>query len=316
MNLLKSAITLILFLALVSCNDDVFVDRPDSIGDDTVVMLDSNGSSIDMGYSTKNLKGITLSHGGDCPISVYAPDGKLIAETTAGSYDVTGPCQLAMVNDFVSVWVSFDRHGIVSAYADNNAYDHNFTVELTPSTTAKTNARLTSSSSPGHAIASPISNMISAPSRARRPRGKSSCPSSIIALTKRCQYLSYCRHTFPTISGLHLTPITPRCSSLNYPNVAPVPTLNAAGVVGLYGRGALFVNNEVQSADSDLSGEIRATVPPMSRLTITVEVTYTTLTVPFVAEVVNENGRFTRFEGVVHSSVARDYKEDIKEEKL
>ena len=61
MNLLKSAITLILFLALVSCNDDVFVDRPDSIGDDTVVMLDSNGSSVDMGYSTKNLKGITLS---------------------------------------------------------------------------------------------------------------------------------------------------------------------------------------------------------------------------------------------------------------
>lgn len=73
MYLLKSAITLILFLTLVSCNDDVFVDRPEEIGDDTVVMLGGNSASAELAYSTKNLKTITLSHNGNCPISVYAP---------------------------------------------------------------------------------------------------------------------------------------------------------------------------------------------------------------------------------------------------
>lgn len=315
MNLLKSAISLILFLALVSCNDDVFVDRPDSIGDDTVVMLDSNGSSVDMGYSTKNLKGITLSHDGDCPISVYAPDGKLIAETTAGSYDVTGPCQLAMVNDFVSVWVSFDRQGIVSAYADNNAYDHNFTVELTFDYGKNQRKayfvvepgpryRLTDIKYDFGAVTrEPASRQIKLP--VVNNRSDQEMPISFVLSS----YIpDYFRFTFDADYAAML--------ESELPDVAPVPTLNAAGVVGLYGRGAMFVNSEIQTADSDLSGEIHAVVPPMSRLIITVEVSYTTLTVPFVAEVVNENGRFTRFEGIVHSSVARDYKEDIKEEKL
>lgn len=315
MNLLESAISLILFLALVSCNDDVFVDRPDSIGDDTVVMLDSNGSSVDMGYSTKNLKGITLSHDGDCPISVYAPDGKLIAETTASSYDVTGPCQLAMVSDFVSVWVSFDRQSIVSAYADHNAYNHDFTVELTfDYGNNRRMARLVVEPGPryrltdirydfGAVTRKPTSRQIKLP--VVNNRSDKELP---VDFTLSSYIPDYFRFDFGDDYAAMLEP--------SLPDLAPVPTLNAAGVVGLYGRGAMFVNSEIQTADSDLSGEIHAVVPPMSRLIITVEVSYTTLTVPFVAEVVNENGRLARFGGIVHVGVPRDYKADIKEEKL
>ena len=314
MSFLKSAITLILFLTLVSCNDDVFVDRPEEIGDDTVVTLGGNSASAELAYSTKNLKTIPLSHNGNCPISVYAPDGSLITEVAGNRYDVTGPCQLAMRNDFVSVWVMLDRQGIVSAYADNNAYDHNFTVELTfdygknqrkayfvvePGpryrlTDIKYDFGAVTRETTSRQIKLPVVNN----------RSDQEMPISFVLSS----YIpDYFRFTFDADYAAML--------GSELPDVAPVPTLNAAGVVGLYGRGAMFVNSEIQTADSDLSGEIHAVVPPMSRLIITVEVTYTTLTVPFVAEVVNENGRFTRFEGVVHSSVARDYKEDIKEEK-
>ncbi len=315
MNLFKSTIFLILFIALVSCNDDVFVDRPDAVGEEKIVILDGDGAQTELSYTTKQLECVSLYHIDDCVTTAYSPDGKVLARTSENDYKITEACQLSLANDFISMWIYFDRRGIVSAHAEANAYNHDFTVEVTFDYGQKTQRAVIIVKPGGRYHLADIRYDFSLAVRESVRRqvklpvvNNNSDTETPVTFSLSPRIPEYFRFDF---SGEYAQML-----DSSAPDLAPVPTLDASNVPGLFGRGAMFVDKKLQTSDSDLSAEVNAVASPHRRLIITVDVEYSNIKGPFEALVINVSGRMVSFTGEVSVAIPRDFNVVINEEKL
>lgn len=314
--LFNSTIILILLLVAAACNDDVFVDRPGDIGGDTVITIDGDGGSDEIRYPTKKLSGITVRHYGGCRFEFLDKEGHIVDTTEDYSYSVTRDGQLHITGDFIDMWLGFDRNGQLGVYVDCNALYYDFKVGITFDY-ANTTREVTLVVTPGSRyVLDNISYDFS-----RLVKGKNSrqvrLPIVHNGSDNDLPFTFSLSHYVPDCARFKFAEGYGQLIDKTNPVPAAVPSLNAAGDIGLFGKGALFIDNMLQESDSDLDVEIKAVAPGNSIVTVTVDVDYTTLDVPFTATVSNiKTGRLIVFGGNVQVALPGNYSVSINQEKL
>lgn len=314
--LFNSTIILILLLVSAACNDDVFVDRPDDIGDDTVITIDGDGGSDEIRYPVKKLTGITVHHYGNCVFEFIDKDGRPVDKTDSHSYEVTREGQLHITGDLIDIWLDFGHAGLLGVYVDCNALYYDFKVGITFDY-AEASRYVTVVATPGsRCILDNISYDFS-----RTVKGKNNRQVRLPAVHNNSDndlpFTFDLSHYLPDCVRFRFADGCGELIDKANPMPVAVPSVNAAGTAGLFGKGALFIDGIQQESDSDLDAEIKMMAPARSILTITVDVGYTILEVPFTATVSNiKTGRLIVFDGKVQVALPGDYNVNIKEEKL
>lgn len=112
-----------ILLALVGCNDEVFVDRP-STAPETDVNLSGGPANKGVAYSSQGLTGIDISLSSICPIYVIDSDSKIILQTegTDVGLEAGMPCTVDVYGRSLALTLDFMRPDyLVVASTENHS---------------------------------------------------------------------------------------------------------------------------------------------------------------------------------------------------